>query len=107
MSDVFQIHTLHTSTDVLTVTVIGELDAFTANQLRLALTGWELPIAECVVDLSQVTFMDSSGLKELIAARQHLHERSAAVRLSGAQGQVDRLLKMTGVDELFSTAAST
>ncbi len=107
MSDVFQIHTLHTSTDVLTVTVIGELDAFTANQLRLALAGWELPIVDCVVDLSQVTFMDSSGLKELIAARQHLHERSATVRLSGARGQVERLLKMTGVDELFSTPATT
>jgi anti-anti-sigma factor len=107
MSDVFQIHTLHSSTDVLTVSVIGELDAFTANQLRLALAGWEFPIAECVVDLSRVTFMDSSGLKELIAARQHLHERSATVRLSGAQGQVERLLRMTGVDELFSTPAPT
>ena len=93
--------TIHDAGDGVVV-LVGEIDAATAPKLHRCL---EHDPRIRVLDMAQVTFMDSSGLKELIAARQHLHERSATVRLSGVRGQVQRLSKMTGVDELFATPA--
>src|SRR4051794_15844929 len=52
-----------------------------------------------VLDLSEVGFMDSSGLRALLRMHNH-HGRQ--IRLGPVSAVVERLLQLTGTAELFS-----
>jgi anti-sigma B factor antagonist len=75
--------------------LIGELDAHTAPDLSDAVTS--VAGAGTVVDLSGVSFCDSSGLRALVAA---VHA-GARVDLEGAPLQVLRVVELTGTRPLF------
>jgi anti-anti-sigma factor len=75
------------------VWVSGEIDLATADQLRKAL---ECPQPRLEVDLTNVTFMDLTGLRCLIEAAE-AHEEVALV----ASPRVDRLIELTATSHLF------
>jgi anti-sigma B factor antagonist len=85
--------------DVAVLSVHGEVDLETAPALRETL----LPVLEhqtgpVVVDLSEVTFMDSTGVHVLVDTRRRLepqNRRLAVVCREG--GQVHRLLALLGL----------
>ncbi|MFF0093268.1 STAS domain-containing protein [Streptomyces canus] len=88
---------------VRVVTVEGEIDHTVRELLSSALLsgcGAEPP-SRIVVDLSGVTFMDSSGINVLIAASQQVAGAQGWLRIAGAQGPVLRVLAMVGVDALI------
>jgi anti-anti-sigma factor len=58
-----------------------------------------------VVDVSQLSLMDSSGLSMLVAAWQHLSREGRRFEVRGMTGQPARLLAMTGCDNLFVSKA--
>lgn len=87
-----------------TVRAAGEIDVATAPQVEsvlLELLGGGSPVA---LDLSGVTFIDSSGLRALVTARQRAEDESAAFTLSGRSPAVERLLQVTGLDSVFEVA---
>ncbi|WP_329447101.1 STAS domain-containing protein [Streptomyces canus] len=87
---------------VRVVSVEGEIDHTVRELLSSALlSGYGAkPPSRIVVDLSRVTFMDSSGINVLIAANQQV--RGAGwLRIAGAQGPVLRVLALVGVDALI------
>jgi stage II sporulation protein AA (anti-sigma F factor antagonist) len=91
-----------TATDGIRVlTVTGEIDHHTGDQLRRALdvTGTARP--RIVIDMRQVTFMDSTGINILIAAYQALTGAGGWLRLSGATDSVLYVLHIVGVDEII------
>ncbi len=57
-----------------------------------------------VLDLHGVTFIDSSGLRTLVTARQRAEEMSVAFSLAGRSQAVDRLLQVTGLDSVFESS---
>jgi len=56
-----------------------------------------------VLDLSKVTFIDSSGLGALIRARQAATRLGQSFSIRGATGPVARVLAITGLDELLAS----
>lgn len=80
----------------------GDLDLVSVEQLRRAL----LQACEAenlvVVDLAQVTFMDSAGLGVLAGAAKRLQRRDAALHVFNAVGEPLRAMQMTGLDVLLS-----
>jgi stage II sporulation protein AA (anti-sigma F factor antagonist) len=54
-----------------------------------------------VVDLSGVTFMDSSGINVLIAARNAVAGTGGWLRLAGPTESVLRTLRLVGLDEII------
>lgn len=84
------------------VTVRGELDLASAEQLRSAIDGGfgdaEPRIA---VDLTEVSFMDSSSLGILLASLKQAHELGGELRLVGVQGSPARVLELSGLDDTF------
>lgn len=94
---------------VAVVTVSGEVDIATESRLRAALaeavTRASSP-PRVVVDLHQVTFMDSSGLGVLIEKREEMHELVGELWLVNGHGMPERLLRVAGLEETFRTAAS-
>ncbi len=86
-----------------TLSVAGELDLATANEfLRAVRSG--LATGAVLVDLRNVTFMDSSGVRALNMALRESAESDRELRLSaGMQPNVLQVLEMTGM--LSATAA--
>ncbi|MFJ9542810.1 STAS domain-containing protein [Streptomyces sp. NPDC101225] len=59
-----------------------------------------------VVDMSGVTFMDSSGVNALIAAHQAMQGPQGWLRLAGVRGAVLRTVQLVGLDTLVSCHAT-
>lgn len=80
--------------------VEGEIDTLTADELERGMEQLlAAPSGVLVVDLSNVTFMASSGLAVLIRAAHQAGERR--LRLVAAARAVRRPLEITGSDQLF------
>jgi len=95
-----QIQNSDTHTSV--VTGIMELVAANANQVRDGIRA-TLP-AGCVcldLDLSEVTFLDSSGLGALISLNKTLRLRKGMMRLLNPAPNVRQLLELTRLDHVF------
>jgi stage II sporulation protein AA (anti-sigma F factor antagonist) len=91
-----------TATDGIRVlTLAGEIDHHTGKQLRDALDVTGTPRPRVVVDLRQVTFMDSSGINILIAAHQATTTAGGWLRLAGPTGGVLRTVQLIGIDALI------
>ena len=83
------------------VTLTGELDmahAPTVAETLDALADTERPL---VVDLSELTFMDSSGLHAILTARARLGEADCRLVLLKGCRQVQRIFELTGVDSVL------
>src|SRR4051812_5109413 len=91
--------------DRVVVSVSGEIDAATAPDLLgvvLVVAGWH-SVGHVVVDLTDVSFIDSHGISALVRCRHHLDD--AHLRLSVEMGDVAlNVLTMTGVLEFLSGA---
>jgi anti-sigma B factor antagonist len=90
----------------IVLAVSGELDIATAPTLRASFdTAHEYGAAELWVDLSDVSFMDSTGLRALLAVRRQLRERSASLAIVCPDGPVRRVFTIAGLDREFSIYA--
>jgi anti-anti-sigma factor len=78
----------------------GELDASTCRGLTEHLVG--LPGSLIVLDLCQLTFMDSSGLGAIHAARQRAIDDGGTLVLCRPSPAVYRVLQITGLDTWVS-----
>lgn len=87
------------------VQITGEFDADEADTVTAALRASRTGAARAtVVDLSQLSFADSSLLHALLTAQRH-HERAGlAFVLAGAPPLVRRLLDLTDTARVFTTA---
>lgn len=76
--------------------VTGEIDAHTAQTMRDALV--PTPVgSELRVDLSGVTFIDSSGLRVLIEVHQAMQHDGGRLVLSTPSAQVVRVFRVAGL----------
>ena len=91
---------------VVVIQVAGELDMSTGpalnEQLRNLLS---VRPDRLVIDLSEVTFLGSSGLAVLVGARDTAAAQGTRLQLSGISHRgVARPLQITGLDRLFETS---
>ena len=63
-------------------------------------------VALVIVDLRQLAFVDSTGLGVLVRAHQRALELGNRLALVRGDGQVNRLLSLTGLDEQLLMADS-
>jgi anti-sigma B factor antagonist len=80
---------------------VGELDAYTVGTFREALA--ELSSTRrLLIDLSDVPFMDSSGLGALIGGIRRAREADGEVTVACSRPTLTRLLHTTGFDRIVS-----
>ena len=58
-----------------------------------------------IVDLSEASYIDASGVATLLEALKIARSRQATLCLKGLQGRMARLLEVTGLLAVFETAA--
>ena len=88
----------------LTITLSGEIDHHAARDMMAQL---DQAIAERVparltLDLSGVTFMDSSGIAVLLRARRQLAHSGGTLRVVNIPAQARRVLDAAGIGRLIS-----
>jgi anti-sigma B factor antagonist len=77
----------------------GELDVATAPEFERVLLRLRPPHQRVVLDLSELRFMDSTGLRILLQARRTASEGGWQLTLRSVPPNIQRLLKLSGVGE--------
>ncbi|HEX8122615.1 MAG TPA: STAS domain-containing protein [Solirubrobacteraceae bacterium] len=81
------------------VVATGELDPSTAPSVAAVLR--QHRGEDVVIDLSSVTFADSSIVRTLVEERNHAHLGGATFAIEGASKRVRRSFELSGVADLF------
>jgi anti-sigma B factor antagonist len=98
------LHVVVSSTDSAhEVRLQGELDLGTASQLRDELARLAADGARLVtVDMSDLAFIDSTGLSVLITALKRLRQQGGDMALRSPTPSTRKVLEITGLTEVFS-----
>jgi anti-sigma B factor antagonist len=98
---------LRQESDRMVVSLEGELDMANAPLLSATIEDPRLKAAPTVVlDLQQLSFLDSTGLRVILSAREKCWRRGQEFAVTQGSPQVARLLSVTGVGEHLRTLAS-
>lgn len=100
--DLLYLETESLRDDVMTVRLDGEIDISSVHLLRRqfkSLIGEGL--SAVIIDATQVTFMDSTGLHALVEGKRLLHENGLRIFLVPSR-QVRRVLELVFPDPLFA-----
>jgi anti-sigma B factor antagonist len=84
------------------VVLAGEIDVATCPQLRAHLEKLvRLRQNHLLLDLTQVSFLDSSGLGALAAVYRRLAPRDGSISLTGVNQHIKRVLHITRLDQIL------
>jgi anti-sigma B factor antagonist len=87
-----------------TLSLSGEVDAFTAQQLKDRL----MPLVQqgagstVTVDLRDVVYMDSTGIGIFIGALKAAAQSGCRLMLMNVPPRIDRLFRITGLHEILT-----
>lgn len=79
------------------IALTGDVDLATASIVEAELRRAEESQDAIVLDLEQVSFMDSSGIRVIVAADQRLHGRGGTLRIARVPPHVRRLFELAGI----------
>ncbi|HEX9745634.1 MAG TPA: STAS domain-containing protein [bacterium] len=88
--------------NVLVIDVVGDLDARSAGDLKLALTEKiENGKVWVLMNLSEVPYMDSAGLGVLVSGLKNTNRQNGDLRLWGLQPDVRNIFELTRLNKVF------
>src|SRR4051794_1763322 len=89
------------------VAVRGEIDLFTAPELKQKLTeAIEAGKRRIVVDLTETSFLDSTALGVLIGTVKRLRSRDGALVIVNVDQNIAKTFEITGLDQIFTILSS-
>ncbi|MFL5850345.1 MAG: STAS domain-containing protein [Solirubrobacteraceae bacterium] len=77
----------------------GEIDLVSGPEVRASIAGLCAQGLDVVVDVSRVTFLDSSGLRALVGASQDAARAGCRLEIRGARGDVLHTFGLAGLSE--------
>jgi anti-anti-sigma factor len=87
---------------LLTIAVSGELDLSTAEKLERELRVTEAMVAQdVVIDLSGLSFLDSTGLVAVLAGVRRLEGASKSVSVRRGDGYASEVLGIAGLESIL------
>ena len=90
--------------DYAIVTAAGEIDIATGAGLRERLSELAASGRPLVVELDQVSFIDSAGLGALVGAAKRAAAHGASLHVACARPQVRQLFRLNGLDRQIPLA---
>ena len=90
-------------TNTITVCPEGELDQFMAEKIRNTIDSEILKkgAKTLVFDLSEIPFMDSSGIGMLIGRYRLMKRLNGQVEVKGMKESVFRIFRMSGLNQIM------
>jgi anti-sigma B factor antagonist len=103
----FRVELLRPSDEVAVVEASGELDFFTGSEFSACLaSAIGSGAGRVVVDLTQVTFIDSSALGTLIGAARQSAQQTNELMIVCPPGNVARIIAISGLSRVFAIYAT-
>ena len=103
----FRIRRLPLEDGAIVVAVAGELDLCSSHTLReTLLAAADSGVASIVVDLSELSLIDSTGLGVLALLARRLTLTSVDLAIVCPEGRISRLLAMTEFDQVLPVYAT-
>ncbi len=89
--------------DAVTVVIAGELDHFAAPQIRRQLDEivQDPSVIHLVLDLENLTFMDSSGIGVLLGRLRAMQARGGSLSVKNMQPSVEKLFRLSGLHRVI------
>lgn len=87
--------------DHVYVAAVGELDVSTAGSVEAALLEGLAGPGPVLLDLAEVTFIDSTGLGVLVKAHRHAQTTGGTVALLHPSVHTRKLLTVLGLDQVL------
>lgn len=85
--------------------VAGEVDLAVLEQFEEALAGIDCGQSDvAVIDMADVTFIDSTGLSGLVSALNRCREQGGDLRLVITHPNVEKVFQITDLHEVFTIA---
>lgn len=85
----------------------GRLNATSTQKLKIRLKQLvDGSKVELILEMSGVSFIDSSGLASLVSGLKHARERGGWLKLAAVNDQVASVFKMTLLDRVFELYAT-
>ncbi|MFC7372764.1 STAS domain-containing protein [Fictibacillus iocasae] len=92
----------HTNEHTHSLELAGEVDAYTAPKLKEVLVPLtEKEGQEIIIDLSQIEYMDSTGLGIFVGALKSTKANNGSLKLRGMTERVRRIFEITGLTEVM------
>ena len=86
------------------VIAAGEIDISTVTRLRERLSELAASSRHVVIDLDQVTFVDSAGLSALVGAANRTAAHGGSLHVVCARPKILKLFRLTGLDRRLPPA---
>jgi len=84
------------------VAIAGNVDALTAGEVTQYLSGRiNAETKQIILDLSQVDFMSSAGLRMILTALKASRQLGGDLYLAGAQSSLEKMLKVSGFTSIL------
>jgi len=80
---------------------LGAFKAVIEHQLE------DAEVVDVIIDMEDVVFVDSAVLEYLLDLQDILAEKFGQVRLSGCDGNIDKILEITRLNMVFETFDNT
>ncbi|NLT96518.1 MAG: anti-sigma factor antagonist [Clostridia bacterium] len=101
--------TVKIKNDALIVSISGDLDLVIAREFRDTVDKVlkDKPIKNLILDLSEVNFIDSSGLGAILGRYKLLQQRGGRMSIWGAKPSVFRILDLSGIMKIIPVLKTT
>lgn len=80
----------------------GELDACSVTCLKERLTPVAMTGRDIIVDLAELSFIDTAGLFALVDLKRDATAAGGSLRLAEPSQMVRRLLRLAGIKDMFA-----
>jgi anti-sigma B factor antagonist len=90
--------------EVAWLTLAGELDLACVPRFEALVASAFVMADRCIVDLAELSFVDSSGIRALLRARRRAVESGATLEFANASEAVARVLTDAGVEHVLGDA---
>lgn len=94
--------TIHTETNETSTTlhISGRLDTTTAPELEKAVTALPAETTELILDMTDVSYISSAGLRVLLVAQKKMNH-TGTMKLTGVGESVMEVLEITGFADIL------
>ena len=89
--------------NTLYVVLIGELDEHSAYHTRISLDEiFDMPkFKQIIIDLSELDFMDSTGIGVLIGRYKKMKDKQIPIFICNPSSHAERIFRMTGLYDIM------
>lgn len=88
-----------------TITLSGKLSVATSPDLEAAITGLPASTNEFVIDLTDLEYISSAGLRVLVSTEKIANQRNGSMTLLHPNEEVTEVFDMTGLADVFTIEA--